>query len=276
MAETFEKVAAGPMSSTRREDGSARIPVSARGAASHSTGSLSIRDLTVSYDKNVVIDGLTIEVEQNQILSVVGRSGCGKTTLLNAVAGFVPVTAGQIMLAGQRISRPGPDRMVVLQDFDQLFPWKSAKENIAYAIRLSSRTGRAASRAEADQWLSSVGMTHRAQAYPSALSGGQKQRVALARALAVRPRIILLDEPFASVDAQTRGELQPFVRGIIKENRVTGLLVTHDIEESLLVGDRVIVLGLGGSIKEDLAIDRGRIEDPEYMATQQKRIRDAL
>ncbi|ANN80105.1 ABC transporter ATP-binding protein [Bordetella flabilis] len=173
---------------------------------------------------------------------LLGPSGCGKSTLLKAVAGFLEPAQGSIRLDGRVITGPGPDRIVVFQEFDQLPPWKTVLQNVMFPL-LASRTlkrGEAADRAH--HYLDKVGLAPFAHAYPHTLSGGMKQRVAIARALAMQPRILLMDEPFAALDALTRRKMQEELLTLWEDVRFTLLFVTHSIEEALLVGSRVLLL----------------------------------
>lgn len=173
---------------------------------------------------------------------LLGPSGCGKSTLLKAVAGFIAPTEGSIRLDGAAVREPGPDRIVVFQEFDQLPPWKTVRENVMFPL-LASRTLK---RREADErawyYLDKVGLSAFADAYPHTLSGGMKQRAAIARALAMQPRILLMDEPFAALDALTRRKMQEELLALWEEVRFTLLFVTHSIEEALLVGNRILLL----------------------------------
>ncbi|KAB7768253.1 ABC transporter ATP-binding protein [Xanthomonas maliensis] len=173
---------------------------------------------------------------------LLGPSGCGKSTLLKAVAGFIAPSAGQIRLDGAPIAAPGPDRVVVFQEFDQLAPWKTVQENVAFGLRTARGLSRAEARERADDSLAQVGLSAFAQAYPHTLSGGMKQRVAIARALAMRPRVLLMDEPFAALDALTRARMQEQVLELWERLRFTLLFVTHSIDEALVVGNRVLLL----------------------------------
>ncbi|WP_165720886.1 ABC transporter ATP-binding protein [Bordetella trematum] len=173
---------------------------------------------------------------------LLGPSGCGKSTLLKAAAGFLSPVEGRLLLDGKVIEGPGPDRVVVFQEFDQLPPWKTVRSNVVFPLR----TARGLSRAEADEramhYLDKVGLAGFADAYPHTLSGGMKQRVAIARALAMRPRILLMDEPFAALDALTRRNMQQELQGLWEESPFTLLFVTHSIEEALVLGSRILLL----------------------------------
>ncbi|NBA97825.1 ABC transporter ATP-binding protein [Pseudomonas sp. R5(2019)] len=185
---------------------------------------------------------VSFEIDPADRFVLLGPSGCGKSTLLKAVAGFIAPTQGEIRLQGKAVHGPGPDRIVVFQEFDQLPPWKTVKENVMFPL-LASRTLK---RAEAEQralhYLDKVGLTGFADAYPHTLSGGMKARVAIARALAMQPKILLMDEPFAALDALTRRKMQEELLRLWEEVRFTLLFVTHSIEEALVVGNRILLL----------------------------------
>jgi len=210
---------------------------------------------------------------------LLGPSGCGKSTLLKSVAGFIAPTEGAIRLDGQTVSEPGPDRIVVFQEFDQLPPWKTVRENVAFPL-LASRTLK---RREADEralhYLDKVGLSAFADAYPHTLSGGMKQRVAIARALAMQPRILLMDEPFAALDALTRRKMQEELLLLWEEVRFTLLFVTHSIEEALLVGNRILLLSPHpGRVRAELNAHQFGMHSagsPAFQATTQ-RIHDLL
>jgi NitT/TauT family transport system ATP-binding protein len=173
---------------------------------------------------------------------LLGPSGCGKSTLLKAVAGFIAPSEGEIRLAGQAVRAPGPDRIVVFQEFDQLLPWKTVRQNAAFALRASRSLGAREADERAMHYLAKVGLAPFADAYPHTLSGGMKQRVAIARALAMQPKVLLMDEPFAALDALTRSKMQEELLALWEEVRFTLLFVTHSIEEALIVGNRILLL----------------------------------
>ncbi|MDP9530762.1 ABC transporter ATP-binding protein [Pseudomonas protegens] len=173
---------------------------------------------------------------------LLGPSGCGKSTLLKAVAGFIQPCEGEIRLQGQRVSQPGPDRIVVFQEFDQLPPWKTVKQNVMFPLLASKTLGRREAEERALHYLEKVGLAAFADAYPHTLSGGMKARVAIARALAMQPKILLMDEPFAALDALTRRKMQEELLLLWEEVRFTLLFVTHSIEEALVVGNRILLL----------------------------------
>jgi len=185
---------------------------------------------------------VSFEVDRTDRFVLLGPSGCGKSTLLKAVAGFIKPTQGQIRLGGVTIDEPGPDRIVVFQEFDQLPAWKTVLENIMFPLLASRTLKRREAEERARHYLEKVGLSAFAQAYPHTLSGGMKARVAIARALAMQPKILLMDEPFAALDALTRRKMQEELLELWDEVRFTLLFVTHSIEEALVVGNRILLL----------------------------------
>jgi NitT/TauT family transport system ATP-binding protein len=173
---------------------------------------------------------------------LLGPSGCGKSTLLKAVAGFIEPSAGSIRIDDKPVRGPGTDRIVVFQEFDQLPPWKTVLQNVAFPLRVGKKLSRAEARERALHFLEKVGLTAFADAYPHTLSGGMKQRVAIARALAMQPRVLLMDEPFAALDALTRRKMQEELLRLWDDASFTLLFVTHSIEEALIVGNRILLL----------------------------------
>ncbi len=173
---------------------------------------------------------------------LLGASGCGKSSLLKAVGGFLQPSEGRVLLDGQAVHGPGPDRMAVFQEFDQLPPWKTVLDNVAFPLTASRKMDKSRAREQAREWLERVGLSGFAAAYPHQLSGGMKQRVAIARAMALSPRMLLMDEPFAALDALTRRRMQEELLSLWEQERFTLLFVTHSIEEALHVGHRILVL----------------------------------
>jgi NitT/TauT family transport system ATP-binding protein len=214
------------------------------------------------------VQDVSLEVKQGEFVSIVGRSGCGKTTLLNMIAGFIPVTGGEILLDGRAIDGPGPDRGVVFQSF-ALFPWKTVLQNVAFGPRMRGLPDAECERL-AREYLALVGLAEVAERYPAELSGGMQQRVGVVRALANNPDVLLMDEPFASVDAQTRMTLQEELTRIWLERRPTIVFVTHDVEEAVFLANRVVVLCKGRVLNEiDVPLPRPRawdrlIEDAKF------------
>jgi NitT/TauT family transport system ATP-binding protein len=209
-------------------------------------GFLCAREVSVAYpgsDRGIIlaIDRVNLSVGSGEFVCLLGPSGCGKTTFLNAVAGFLPVSSGALTLKGRPIDRPGPDRAMVFQQ-PGLLPWRDVLRNVTYGLEMSGRLPRRKAAARASTLLELVGLADFARSFPRQLSGGMQQRVNLARALAVEPELLLLDEPFASVDAQTREALQVELLRICRQAGVTALFVTHDIGEAVFLADRVCVL----------------------------------
>ena len=191
-----------------------------------------------------VFDGLSLEIRPREFVSLVGASGCGKTTLLNMLAGFVQPDSGKVLFEGKRVTGPSRERGIVFQQY-AIFPWLTVRQNIEFPMKLATAPKK--TRAEIDglveRYVAAVGLERFADAYPKTLSGGMKQRVAIARAYAADPRILLMDEPFAALDAQSRERMQDMLLSITRVERRTVVFVTHSIEEALYLSDRVVVLG---------------------------------
>jgi len=221
---------------------------------------LEITGLTHSYGQagqgHLALDGISLTVADGELVSIVGPSGCGKSTLLRCIGGLVRPAGGTITLGGSAVERVPDGLAVVFQDYSRsLMPWLSVEDNVALPLR-RKLSGRAARRDAARAALATVGLTGTTGRYPWQLSGGMQQRVAIARALACDPVLLLMDEPFGSVDAQTREDLEDLVLAVRRQRDMTILLVTHDIDESVYVGDRVVVLTPGpGQIRADLQVD---------------------
>ena len=215
---------------------------------------LKIEGLCKVYDdasrENAVIDDLSLEVAQGEFLCILGPSGCGKTTLLRCIAGFERCT-GRIMVNGREITGPGTDRIMVFQDFNQLFPWLTVEKNIQFALKRQGIRDKARLEAITADVLRKVKMDGHERDYPYQLSGGMKQRVAIARALALKPAIILMDEPFAALDAITRNTLQQEVLAISQQENCTFIFITHNIQEGIVLGTRLMLMQPGGKIAID-------------------------
>lgn len=238
---------ASPAASAASDAGAAGRPAAhAAQAGAHSERLLAIDEVSLEYRSGARIVRATHQVSFDVYGSdrfvLLGPSGCGKSTLLKAVAGFIEPVSGSITLDGQPVRGPGPDRIVVFQEFDQLPPWKTVVENVAFPLRAAAKLSRAEARERALHYLDKVGLGAFADAYPHTLSGGMKQRVAIARALAMQPRVLLMDEPFAALDALTRRKMQEELLRLWDEFRFTLLFVTHSIEEALVVGNRILLL----------------------------------
>ncbi|WP_073948094.1 ABC transporter ATP-binding protein [Streptomyces kebangsaanensis] len=199
---------------------------------------------------------LTFTVDAGELVCLVGPSGCGKTTLLKCVGGLLAPTAGEVVLAGRRVTGPPPGMAFVFQEYGRsLFPWMRVGANVELPLRKKGLS-RARRRELVADALAAVGLADAAGAYPWQLSGGMQQRVAIARALAYEPDVLLMDEPFAAVDAQTRADLEDLVRGLWRERGITVLFVTHDIDEAVYLGQRVIVLSASPTVvQEQLTVD---------------------
>jgi len=219
----------------------------------------------VGRDFHTAVGDASFDVRPRERMILIGPSGCGKSTLLKAIAGFVAPVEGTIAVAGRRTLEPGPDRAVVFQEFDQLLPWRTVLDNVAYPLRVNGRSRRDAA-AAAREYLELTNLGRAADRYPHQLSGGMKQRVAIARALALQPTVLLMDEPFGALDAITRQRLQVELNRIVAQTDVTLLFVTHSIEEALVLGDRIVVLGNAPStVLEVVDVrDLGGPESVEY------------
>jgi len=232
-------------------------------------------------EEYIALKGIDLEIRKGEFVSLIGHSGCGKSTLLNMIAGLDLPSEGVVTLEGQRISRPGPDRMVVFQNYS-LLPWMTVRQNIALAVDEVMRDLPAGERRSIiEQHIDMVGLRPHADKLPAMLSGGQKQRVAIARALATRPKLLLLDEPFGALDALTRGNLQEQLMRICEENQVTAVMVTHDVDEAVLLSDRIVMLtnGPGSKIGRILEVDIPRprkrldvVEHPSYYSLRSEMI----
>ncbi|MGE5202914.1 MAG: ABC transporter ATP-binding protein [Acidobacteriota bacterium] len=206
------------------------------------------------------VHDVSLEVQQGEFVSVVGPSGCGKTTLLNMIAGFIPFSSGEILLDGRAVNGPGPERGVVFQSF-ALFPWKTVLDNVAFGPKIRGLPKSECERI-AREYLALAGLAHAAERYPNELSGGMQQRVGVVRALANHPDVLLMDEPFASVDAQTRMTLQEELTRIWQERRPTIIFITHDVAEAVFLANRVVVLSKGQILKEiEVPLPRPRAWD---------------
>lgn len=220
-----------------------------------------------------VLEDVNLSVREGEFICVIGHSGCGKTTLLNMVSGFAHPTSGEVRLKGERITRPGPDRMVVFQNYS-LLPWKTAFENIYIAVNAVYPEKSKQEKTEIVQkHLAMVGLEEAAHKKPGQLSGGMKQRVSIARALSICPEVLILDEPFGALDAITREELQDELLKIWEEHRATVMMITHDIDEALFLADRIVMMtnGPAANIGEIMEVpfphprDRSQMmENPKY------------
>jgi ABC-type nitrate/sulfonate/bicarbonate transport system ATPase subunit len=204
------------------------------------------------------LSGITLDIADQEFVTIVGASGCGKTTLLNLLAGFDTATTGEIAVDGAPVAGPGPDRGVVFQQ-TALFPWLSVENNIAFGLRLRANRHKGSADAIVERLLERTGLAAFRSRRPAELSGGMRQRAAIASVLAINPSILLMDEPFAALDALTRSVMQDFLLEVWEEQRKTALLVTHDIEEAIYLADRTVVMtGRPGRMREIIAVDLPR------------------
>ena len=239
---------------------------------------LSAKDVTLQYKtKDHLVTAtyrVSFDVFPADRFVLLGPSGCGKSTLLKGVAGFMKPVEGSISLRGRVVDKPGPDRMMVFQEFDQLLPWKTVQENVMFPMKVSKRVARSEIADRANKYIDKVKLTKFKDVYPHMLSGGMKQRVAIARAMAMEPDILLMDEPFAALDALTRREMQEELLQLWDDVRFTVLFVTHSIEEAIIIGNRILVLSPHpGRVKAELnahQFDHRSQGGPEFMALTQR------
>jgi NitT/TauT family transport system ATP-binding protein len=241
---------------------------------------IEVRNVSLVYDTPAGsvtgVDGVSFDMEQSQFLCLLGPSGCGKTTLLNIIAGFLAPTGGEIRIGGEAVRGQGTDRGIVFQDFAQLFPWRTALGNVAFGLEMKG-VGKAEREEMALKQLRLVKLEKFAHSYPHHLSGGMQQRVAIARALAYNPSVLLMDEPFAALDALTRDAMQRLLADVWRETRKTVIYVTHNVAEAVYLADRVIVMTPHpGRIKTELPITLARPRDPlsvEFLECQKALLR---
>jgi NitT/TauT family transport system ATP-binding protein len=219
------------------------------------------------------LDDVSFQVHKRELMCVIGPSGCGKSTLVRILAGLETPSSGEVLVYGEPVSGPGPDRGMVFQGYT-LFPWLSVKENVMFGPRMAGKSAFSAE-SEAREWIDLVGLSKFENAYPHQLSGGMKQRVAIARALANQPRVLFMDEPFGALDAQTRCKMQSYLLDIWKNVDITIVFITHDLDEAVFLSDRILVLDANpGRVHElvEVPVPRPRSEaqlfDPTFMATR--------
>ncbi|HKQ70485.1 MAG TPA: ABC transporter ATP-binding protein [Polyangiaceae bacterium] len=240
---------------------------------------LQVKNLVKTFEGRrgpvVALDRVSFEAHRREFLCVIGPSGCGKSTLARILAGLDDSSSGEVLLDGSPIRGPGPDRGMVFQGYT-LFPWLTVLKNVMFGLEVTTRSRTRAER-EAKEWIELVGLKRFANAYPHQLSGGMKQRVAIARALANRPRILLMDEPFGALDAQTRCQMQSYLLQIWKQVDITIVFITHDLEEATYLADRILVLDAHpGRVREllEVPVPRPRSQDqfllPSFLATRQR------
>ena len=230
---------------------------------------LNVEGVTLRYangrDSLTAVEHVDFQVRKSDRYVILGPSGCGKSTILKAVGGYIKPAAGSILLNGAPIKAPGPDRIFVFQELDQLLPWKTVKQNIVFALTASGKLSRPDAEHRADHFIHKVDLVKFAGSYPHTLSGGMKQRVAIARAMAMQPQILLMDEPFASLDALTRGKMQDDLLQLCADSEFTLLFVTHSIPEALRIGTRILLLSAHpGRVKAELesaGVDAAKVHE---------------
>jgi ABC-type nitrate/sulfonate/bicarbonate transport system ATPase subunit len=241
---------------------------------------IEIRDVSLVYDTPAGpvtgVQSASFDIEQSEFLCIVGPSGCGKSTLLNIIAGFLQPTGGAIRIGGKAVKGHGQDRGVVFQDFAQLFPWRTALGNVTFGLEMKG-VGKDERDKVARQQLKLVKLEKFADSYPHHLSGGMQQRVAIARALAYNPAVLLMDEPFAALDALTRDDMQRLLADVWRETRKTVIYVTHNVAEAVYLADRVVVMtSHPGKVKAEVPIALQRPRDPlsvEFLDYQKQLLR---
>jgi NitT/TauT family transport system ATP-binding protein len=242
---------------------------------------IEVHNASLAYDtpagRVVGVEGASFDIAQSEFLCLVGPSGCGKTTLLNIIAGFLTPTAGEIRIAGKPVTGHGTDRGIVFQDFAQLFPWRTALGNVTFGLEMKG-VGKAEREAIAREQLKLVKLEKFVQSYPHHLSGGMQQRVAIARALAYNPSVLLMDEPFAALDALTRDDMQRLLAEVWRATKKTVVYVTHNVAEAVYLADRVVVMSPHpGTVKAEVPIRLARPRDPlsvEFLDYQRTLLRE--
>jgi NitT/TauT family transport system ATP-binding protein len=241
---------------------------------------IEIRDVSLVYDtpagRVTGVQSASFNIGESEFLCIVGPSGCGKSTLLNIIAGFIKPTGGEIRIAGQAVTGHGMDRGVVFQDFAQLFPWRTALGNVAFGLEMKGLAKDAREQIARKQ-LQLVKLDKFVNSYPHHMSGGMQQRVAIARALAYNPAVLLMDEPFAALDALTRDDMQRLLADVWRETRKTVIYVTHNVAEAVYLADRVVVMTPHpGTVKVEVPITLQRPRDPlsvEFLDYQKQLLR---
>lgn len=232
------------------------------------------KQFTTQNSTVTALKDINLSIYKREFVCVIGPSGCGKSTLIRILAGLESATSGDVLLDGEKVTKPGSERGMVFQGYT-LFPWLTVKENIMFGL-IESGQNKNSAEAEARQWAELIGLSKFENHYPNQLSGGMKQRVAIARALANQPKILLMDEPFGALDAQTRAKMQDYLMEIWKNIDVTVFFITHDLDEAVYLADRILVLKANpGEIEEIIEVpvqqprNREQLLSPEFLATKQ-------
>ena len=244
------------------------------------TDQIEVRNVTFEYQvekgRVLAIKDINFAVGQSEFVCLLGPSGCGKTTILNILAGLLAPTAGEIRMDSAPLNGSGQNRGVVFQDFAQLFPWRTARYNVEFGLEMR-KVDRATREKTAIEFLRLVGLEKFADVYPHQLSGGMQQRVAIARSLAYNPQVLLMDEPFAALDAMTRDDMQLLLTDVWQKTKKTIVYITHNVAEAVVLGDKVIVLNAHpGTVKAEVTLDLPRPRDPlseEFVAKQREIMR---
>lgn len=248
---------------------------------------MQISNCSIDFDTDEgvfrAVDDVSLEVGSGEKVMLLGPSGCGKSTILKSIGGFVPHAEGEIKLNGEPIGKPGPDRILVFQDVNQLFPWQTVRKNVAFAARQVLGCSKSEALEKADYYLNITGLGGFGDFYPHALSGGMKQRGAIARAFVVDPRMLLMDEPFGALDAQTRVVLQQELNYLWRSTQTSIIFVTHSIDEAVRLGHRIVIMGRDGRILS--VLDNRELQDvfatdmeaePEGAAEVRRDLRELL
>ncbi|SIS90407.1 MAG: ABC transporter ATP-binding protein [Thalassolituus maritimus] len=235
---------------------------------------MEVKGLNKQFGEVIALKDINLKIHKREFVCVIGPSGCGKSTLIRILAGLEQASSGQVLLNGEAVTEPGPERGMVFQGYT-LFPWLTVKKNIMFGL-IESGYDKGTAESEAREWINLIGLTKFENSYPHQLSGGMKQRVAIARALANRPKVLLMDEPFGALDAQTRAKMQAYLLEIWKNIDITVFFITHDLDEAVYLADRILVLKANpGEVQEivEVPVPQPRSPDqfmnPEFLATKQ-------
>lgn len=215
---------------------------------------LEVRGLCKTFDRAIVLQNINLHLYDREFVCIVGASGCGKSTLLNIIAGLIPPTSGQVLMDSEPVLGPGSDRGMIFQSYS-LFPWLTVADNIGFGLSLK-KIPKLQQREKIGYYLNVVGLSQFSHSYPKQLSGGMKQRVAIARALANEPEVLLMDEPFGALDAQTKEQMQQFLLQLWEKTHTTILMITHDVEEAIFLSERIYVMSAHpGQIKQEIPVN---------------------